>query len=63
MTNDKLLTIEDLAAKLRLNKRTIQNQIYAKTLGIPFIRHGRSVRFKPSEVEKYLERRTVKPIA
>lgn len=48
-----LLTIDELAAELRVSRGTLYNWIYQKK--IPYVKVGRLVRFERSAIEKYLD--------
>lgn len=61
---EKLLTIDEVSKIIGYKTGTIYNQINQGKLKIPYIKlPGGDVRFKPSEVEKFIDRRTVKPKA
>lgn len=50
-----LLTTKETAELLGLGKSTLeQDRIYGR-LGLPFVRLGRSVRYRRSDVESYLQ--------
>ncbi|HWB02008.1 MAG TPA: helix-turn-helix domain-containing protein [Verrucomicrobiales bacterium] len=53
----RLLTRQELAARLRVSHRTVDNLIAEKA--IEYIRVRGSVRFSPAGVEKYLPSGTV----
>lgn len=54
--DDRLLTVRQVATFLQISEHTIRHWIWQQTgLGRLAIRVGRSVRFKPSDIEKYLE--------
>lgn len=55
-----LLTYEELATHLGLSPNTLR--IWAMNRKIPFIKLGRAVRFRASDVEKWLSENTVQPI-
>jgi len=50
----ELLTVKDLAAALRLGKRTIWRMVSTGALPKP-IRLGRSVRWRRATIERWLE--------
>lgn len=54
--NEQLLTVDDLAAKLQLAKQTIYNRVSANE--IPHVKIGRSLRFRPSEIERWIIEQT-----
>ncbi len=50
-----LLTTKETAELLGLGKSTLeQDRLYGR-LGLPFVRLGRSVRYRRSDVESYLQ--------
>jgi excisionase family DNA binding protein len=48
----QLLTREDLAERWKCTDRTIDNM---RGNGLPAVRIGRAVRFRPAEVEEWLD--------
>ena len=55
-----MMTEEQLSEKLQLAPHTIYRMVHKRQ--VPFIKLGyRIIRFDPIEVEKYLEKHTVKP--
>jgi excisionase family DNA binding protein len=50
---EALMDVEDLAAYLKQKKQRVYNN--HAWLGIPSIKVGNSIRFKPSAVEKWVE--------
>jgi len=52
MANEKLLTIVDVKLRTQLSKRKLQYDISAGAL--PYCKFGRSVRFKDTDVEAYI---------
>jgi excisionase family DNA binding protein len=46
------LTIEELAVMLKLSEQTIRRYVLNKT--IPYRKIGKAVRFRPSEIEKWI---------
>lgn len=52
------LTEKELAVFLKTEVRTLQHWRYQKT-GIPFIKIGRSVRYRMADVEAYLANQRV----
>ena len=52
---EKLLTISDLTAKLGIKKSTIYQWTHIEY--IPHLKLGRFVRFKESEIEKWLKQK------
>jgi len=55
---DQLLTEQQLAELLGKSPKTLERDRMSG-VGIPFIRVGRSIRYRTSDVEKYLDERTV----
>jgi len=47
------LNIEELAAMLKISEQTIRRYVLNKT--IPFHKIGKAVRFRPSEIEKWID--------
>jgi len=47
------LNIEELAVMLKLSEQTIRRYVFNKT--IPFHKIGKAVRFRPSEIEKWID--------
>ena len=52
---ESLLTVKELAAALKLTEQTIQRYVLRKE--IPFHKIMRAVRFRPSEIESWMESR------
>ena len=48
----KLLTITDLASLLQVSPQSIRKWIFQRS--IPFVKVGRLIRFKPSEIDRWL---------
>jgi excisionase family DNA binding protein len=51
---ERLLTIDELAARLKVKKSWVYARIHAKNLPIPVIRVGHYVRFNAADVEKFI---------
>lgn len=49
---EKLWTVTDLAEHLQASKKTIYEWVHLKK--IPFLKVGSLLRFRPSEIEKWL---------
>jgi excisionase family DNA binding protein len=49
---DKLWTVKDLSEYLQAKTKTIYDWVHRRE--IPFVKVGRLVRFRPSEIEKWL---------
>ena len=54
---DRLLTQRDVAAYFKVTRRTIEN--WRDKGWLPFIRLGGVIRFKPSDLQRVVERRRV----
>jgi len=50
---ETLLTVTDLAAVLKLAEQTIRRWVLKRQ--IPFHKIGKAVRFKPSEIERWVD--------
>jgi excisionase family DNA binding protein len=57
--HDDLLTPDQTARRLNVSTVTLANWRTTGRYGLPFIRVGRRVRYRASDVEAWLERRTV----
>jgi excisionase family DNA binding protein len=55
MMND-ILTIGEVATMLKLSRRTICNLMVGHTNPLPALRIGRSIRFRLSDVNSWLEK-------
>lgn len=55
-TNDAYISIDELATYLKMKKRTAYYLV--ETLQIPHYRVGRLIRFKLSEVEEWMKKKT-----
>ena len=51
--NDEFLTCKQLSSFLKLSQASIRRRVRTKT--IPFIRIGRSLRFRKKDIEEWLE--------
>ena len=56
---EKLLKIEQLAEALQVSKRTVYD--WTHTNYIPYYKLGKGIRFKRSEIERWIKRRNIKP--
>lgn len=56
----KLLTISDLAKRLRVDRSTIYT--YMNEKGLPYVVIGGRRRFRPDDVENWIEEQTKKHI-
>ena len=50
-----LMTITDLAETMKVKEKTIRKYVLENT--IPYIKVGANVRFRPSEIENWIEGR------
>lgn len=53
-TESTLLTLDQVAERLNVSRRTIENLLRAKK-GPQFIRIGRTKRFRPEDVESWVD--------
>lgn len=60
--DDRLATVSEVAEALNVTESALAQQRY-RHQGLPFVRVGRSVRYRWSDVEAYLQAQTVKPSA
>lgn len=51
---ENLWKVEEVAEYLRMSPNTIYDKVHSKT--IPFLKIGRLVRFRPNEIEKWLNK-------
>ncbi len=58
-----LLKRREAAAFLGVKPQTLALWASAKRYGLPYIKVGRSVRYRKSDLLAFLERRTVGPVA
>ncbi len=58
--NDELLTPDDFEALTKIPKSWIYGRIHSKTLPFRFIKIGRYVRFRNSDIEDFLRRGEIK---
>ena len=57
---ETLMTIADLAEKMRLTESTIRSYVLHKR--VPYVKIGAAIRFSPTEIEEWLKSK-VKPLA
>jgi len=62
LPDNALLTPIEAAAFLRLAAQTLVNDRNRRTLGIPFVRMGRAIRYPKGEVKAWRESRTVRTV-
>jgi excisionase family DNA binding protein len=55
---DQLLTIDEVAKKLRNKPGTIRQWVSEKR--IPYVKLGRSLRFRLAEIERFVEKNSIK---
>jgi len=53
VADDVIYTADEAAAYLRLNRQTLYNMVSRKA--IPFLKAGRALRFRKSELDAWLE--------
>lgn len=56
---NSLLTVEEAAAYLTIAKSTLNIWRITGGRGLPFVKLGRVVRYKKSDLDEYLKRQTV----
>lgn len=61
MSKKVLLTERNVAELLRVSVKTLQGQRWQK-VGIPYLKIGRSVRYRSEDVEQYLIDSVVKTV-
>jgi excisionase family DNA binding protein len=59
MENERLLNVIELAEYLGVPRSRIYNMVFRRQL--PFFKIGRSVRFKASDIRRYLESSLTRP--
>ena len=60
MDDDKLMTSDEVAARLRQTTRFVRRLVSERR--IEYVKSGRSVRFRASAVADYIERNRVVPL-
>jgi excisionase family DNA binding protein len=55
---EPLLTVHELARRLGWHPNTVYNKVHRNE--IPFVKIGRSLRFRPSEIEHWIIQETAK---
>lgn len=53
--HDEFLTVEELADRLKIHPGTIYNWISAGTLDIPYVKIGRAVRFRRTQIDAWID--------
>jgi excisionase family DNA binding protein len=56
MFEDELLTRVETAELLRIKPSTLARDVTHRRLGLPYVKMGHSVRYRRSDVEKFLDR-------
>lgn len=57
---EPLMTVADLATYLSVGERKIRQHIAEET--IPFVRLGGSIRFRRTDIDGWIESRTIAPV-
>lgn len=55
----ELLHTEQAAAFLGLSEKTLNNDRCTRKIGIPFVKIGRSIKYRRSDLEKFISDRVV----
>lgn len=55
----ELLTVDEVAARLKWHRNTVYNRVHQRT--IPFVKVGRSLRFKPADLDRWIEEQNATP--
>lgn len=59
MTTENLMTTKEAAEKLGLTTHTLDCWRCKKNMELPFVKIGRSVRYDPMDVQRFIEKRKV----
>lgn len=54
-----LLTTDQVADLLGIQVQTLESWRYTKRYALPFVKVGRSVRYRPADVDAFIEAQTV----
>ncbi len=54
-----LMRVEEAAAFLDLSKKTLDNDRCTRKLGVPFVRLGRAIKYRRSDLEAFIAQRVV----
>lgn len=57
----KLLTTKEVAERLGISEAALAIWRSTGRVRLPFVRIGRAVRYRPSDIEEWLARQTVNP--
>jgi excisionase family DNA binding protein len=57
---DTILSVQDLSAYLKVDKSWVYKQVQLGT--IPYFKCGKYTRFKKSQIDRWIESETVKPV-
>ena len=57
--NEQLLTRTQAAARLNIKKSTLDAWACHGRYDLPVVKVGRSCRYRPTDIEKFIDRRTV----
>lgn len=58
---EKLLVIKDVCTFLNIKESALRKMIFENR--IPYIKIGRGVRFKPSEIKKWIEKKPLNDVS
>lgn len=56
--SDALLTVEELATRIRLKPKTVYAMVAKRS--VPFVKIGGAVRFKPAAIDQWLAQNSVR---
>ena len=59
----RLLTVVEVAAYLGLSAHTLYTMVSQRRVPFPFIKVGRLTKFDRKEIDRWLDRNSVKPLA
>jgi excisionase family DNA binding protein len=55
--DEHIYTTKEVAAFMKISKKTVGNPVWRRSVGLAAIRPGRELRFRESDVQKCLEGR------
>jgi len=58
--SDIVFDVKGLAEYLKVNKSWVYNQVHLKA--VPYFKCGKYTRFKKSQIDKWIEQESIKPI-